>query len=47
MFEGTDIVVDPEDLKSTDEPATNDTAERTDDDTSMGGTGGQNAGGAG
>lgn len=47
VFDGTDIVVDPDDLETPAEPATSDPDQRTDDHGAMGGTGGDNAGGAG
>ena len=45
VFEGTDISVDPEELKRGVTPATDDPEETGDG--AMGGTGGENAGGAG
>lgn len=46
VFQGTDISVDPDDIKSAeDTPATSDPEQTSDD--AMGGTGGENAGGAG
>lgn len=48
VFDGTDIEVevDPTELGTDDEPASSDPQEMTDDG-SMGGTGGEDAGGAG
>lgn len=46
VFEGTDVEVDPTQLEADDEPASSDPEEMTDDG-SMGGTGGEDAGGAG
>ena len=46
LEEGTDIEADPSALDSTDTPASSDPDEMTDDG-AMGGTGGENAGGAG
>lgn len=47
VFEGTDVEVDPTEIeKPEDQPATSD-AEQLTDDGDMGGTGGQDAGGAG
>ena len=46
VFDGTDIEVDPTALDTDDEPASSDPKEMTDDG-SMGGTGGEDAGGAG
>jgi len=46
LKDGTDITVDPQQLDEVDPPASSDPDEMTDDG-SMGGTGGENAGGAG
>jgi hypothetical protein len=47
VFEGTDIEVDPDELEAPQEPATTDPEQQTDGSDAMGGTGGENAGGAG
>ncbi len=46
VFEGTDISVDPEELGKEETPATSDPEEMSGGD-DLGGTGGENAGGAG
>ena len=47
VFEGTDISVDPEELEEAGTPATSDPEQMTEADGDLGGTGGENAGGAG
>jgi hypothetical protein len=48
VFEGTDISVEPEELKAKEAtPATSDPEQMTGGDDELGGTGGENAGGAG
>ncbi|MCY7365252.1 MAG: hypothetical protein LH469_08115 [Frankiaceae bacterium] len=47
VFEGTDVVVDPTQIEEpAEQPASSD-AEQMTNDNEMGGTGGENAGGAG
>lgn len=48
LGKGTDVTVDPADLETpADTPATSDGDQMADDDGELGGTGGENAGGAG